>query len=301
MTDIPAAHPAATVATAKALVAEQFPEYASLEFGELASGWDNAMIRLGPNLAVRMPRTEEAVGSLMKERELLGRLGHAWTFAFPRVVGEGEPGHGYPWPWSVITWLDGTIAATAPLSVRGAASLGEAIAQIHEPAPPDAPYNDEQSLPMDGRAASVAQLLEMLKDQEGPGGERIDVAAAERIWERAMAAPAPTHFVWSHADLHGFNVLSGPGGSFAGIIDWGDMAACDPAVDVGYTYSMTDVAGVTALIDAYRALRLTDPTFEDRVKGVALHKCLQLTSWPRPTTAMCGWRGLVALGVARTG
>ncbi|MEL6983474.1 MAG: hypothetical protein AAFO29_13695, partial [Actinomycetota bacterium] len=38
------------------LLADQCPDLAELPLRELASGWDNVMYRLGPDLVVRLPR-----------------------------------------------------------------------------------------------------------------------------------------------------------------------------------------------------------------------------------------------------
>src|SRR6187397_156685 len=182
MTGLPPAHPAVSVDTAGLLVAEQFPQYAHLPLGPMTFGWDNAMVRLGPELAVRMPRLESTVGSLLKERDLLGSLGARWTFPFPRIIEDGEPGHGYPWPWSIVTWLDGTPAVDAPLGVEGAAQLGRAIAQMHAPAPADAPFNAEQSLTLAERGEDLALQVAKLADEGGPHGEVLSQVRVEEWW-----------------------------------------------------------------------------------------------------------------------
>jgi aminoglycoside phosphotransferase (APT) family kinase protein len=286
-----------TLETARALVAEQFPQYADLALGEPEIGWDNAMFRLGDRLAIRMPRIEPAVGSLLKERALLHRLGEGWTFPFPRIVADGAPGQGYPWPWSIITWLEGEIAAVRPLSVEGSQALAAAIAQIHEPAPADAPFNDEQSIALHEREAALLPALESLAAVTGPGGERLDAERALGVWEEALAADPPARAVWAHADLHPFNVLADELGGLAGIIDWGDMAACDPAVDLGFAHMLTDAAGMAAALAAYRELQEADPAFEARARGVGLERSVRLAAWHEPLTAACGWRGLGSLGL----
>jgi aminoglycoside phosphotransferase (APT) family kinase protein len=301
VTAAPPAHPAVSLETARLLVDEQFPHYAGLELGPLSEGWDNAMIRLGEGLAVRMPRMEQTVASLLKERALLHTLGSTWTFPFPRIVGDGEPGHGYPWPWSIITWLEGSLAVDAPLGTAGAAAFGTALGEVHTPAPSDAPYNDEQSLPLSGRDEQVRQLIAALGEGPAQAGAALSREAAQAVWGAALEAPDAPHRVWSHADLHGYNVLTGPGGSLAGIIDWGDLAACDPAVDLGFAYTLTDAAGIDAMMAAYLAARPGDPGLSRRVRGLGLHASLRMAAWPDASTATMGWRGLAILGVAQAG
>ena len=56
------------VSMARRLVAEQVPEYAALPLRRVASGGtDNAVFRLGDDLAIRMPLHPGAVGGLLKE------------------------------------------------------------------------------------------------------------------------------------------------------------------------------------------------------------------------------------------
>jgi len=280
-----------------ALVRHQFPHLAHLEPGAMTQGWDTAMIRLGPDLAVRLPRIEDAVGSVLKEQRLLSLLGARWTFPFPAVVERGEPGEGFPWPWSIVTWLPGSIAAHAPLNENGAAKLGAALTQVHTPAPADAPFNDEQSIGLHERAA--LEHLATVRSTRGPAGEQLDEAAAVALWEGALDSPPGPTRVWSHADLHGFNVLT-EDGDFAGIIDWGDLAHCDPAVDLGFVYTLTDRAGLKAAFAAYGADRqVNDPGLLTRAAAVGLDVSLRLAAYPAESTKEGAWRGLVSLGVAR--
>ena len=53
-------------------------------------------------------------------RELLGRT----RFPTPEPVALGEPGAGYPLPWSVQTWLPGTVATDE--------DPGESVAFAHD-------------------------------------------------------------------------------------------------------------------------------------------------------------------------
>lgn len=301
VTGLPAAHPSLTVATARQLLNDQFPQYARLPLGALSEGWDNAMIPLGDDLALRMPRLQGSEVSLLKERNLLTRLGSAWDFPYPRFVDMGKPGHGYPWPWGIVTWLPGHVAADTPLSEDGAAALGRALAQVHESSPPDAPFNQEQSISLAKRDEAIGALLDSNAETRGPYGETLVNGEAAVIWEEALAAPSPTRTVWSHADLHGFNVLTGADGSFAGIIDWGDIAGCDPAVDLGFIYTLTDAAGVAAALDSYGQTRPHDPGLTRRLRGIALNKSIDLAMRPSTRTSAMGWRGLIALGAALPG
>lgn len=294
----PAAHPSITLETVVSLVADQTPDFARLRIGERFDGWDCAMFRLGDEFAARLPRTQEAVRFLQAEMHWVPQLSRGWDFPAPRFVAHGVPGHGFPWPWAIVTWVPGEMADALPLNSDAGVAVGRALAQVHTPAPDDAPFNVEQSIPMAARDSKVHERVAALAAAPGPGGEKLDRAAALDVWARALAASEHTEWVWSHADLHGANVLSHDG-AFGGIVDWGSMAMCDPAVDLGFTHTLMPREGVEAAFAEYARLTgRVDADFLARARGIALSKCVGVALSPRDVTSAMGWRGLVALGVA---
>lgn len=296
----PRAHPAISPATVQTLIADQHPDLAPLPLGERFDGWDMAMYRLGDDLAVRLPRVEAAVASLLAESRFVPRLSPAWDFPFPQVVRAGLPGHGYPWPWAIVSWVPSETADRVPLSAQAGPRIGRAIAQIHHRADADAPFNIEQSLTFADRQADFSWALEQLGDARGPAGEKLDRERIDQLWAAAMAAPETGEKVWSHADMHGSNVLSADG-DFAGIIDWGKMAGCDRAVDLGFLWTLTSRAGVEAATAQYRAASgVDDAGLEARARGIGLAKCLSWATLDRPLNVAMAWRGLDELGVTGT-
>ena len=102
-------------ATVRNLVDEQFSQWRRLLVREVPSqGTVNALFRVGDKLLARFPLEPGDVGATRRRlqseaqaaRELLGRT----RFSTPEPVALGEPGAGYPLPWSVQTWLPGTVA-----------------------------------------------------------------------------------------------------------------------------------------------------------------------------------------------
>ena len=90
------------------LLAEQFPHWADLPIeAVLPMGTDNALYRLGDDMVARLPRTERTSRRLEKERRWLPRLAPNLPLAVPMPVAEGAPAEGYPFEWSVYTWLQG--------------------------------------------------------------------------------------------------------------------------------------------------------------------------------------------------
>jgi len=272
-----------------------------LEIGSHSEGWDCAMYRLGTDLAVRLPRTASAVRFLLAETRWVPQLGAQWDFPFPEFPVVGEPGEGYPWQWAIVTWLPGDMAVDVPLLASEGPALGRALAQVHVVAPDDAPLNVEQSVPLASREEKTLQRLDVLAREGGPEGEQLDADAARAVWATARSLPEVPRedWVWSHADLHGGNVLS-HSGLFGGIADWGSMAACDPAVDLGFAYTLMPAEGVAAMVAEYGALTgRVDDALVARARAIGLAKCVGVAMVERPVTRAMGWRGLEALGLVR--
>ena len=62
-------------ALVRQLLSAQFPQWAELPLRRvLSSGTDNVMYRLGGDLAVRLPRTGDASGQILKDWTWLPRL-----------------------------------------------------------------------------------------------------------------------------------------------------------------------------------------------------------------------------------
>ena len=100
------------VSLVRRLLAAQLPQWADLPLRPVvSSGSDNAIYRLGGDMAVRLPlragRTEE---SLDKEAEWLPKLAPLLPLAVPLPLALGAPGEGYPCRWAVYNWLEGEAA-----------------------------------------------------------------------------------------------------------------------------------------------------------------------------------------------
>src|SRR5918997_688758 len=104
------------IATVRRLIAEQFPQWTHLPVRAVASsGTVNALFRIGDHLTARFPLQLIEVAAarewLEEEAEAARELAGRTAYATPEPVATGEPGAGYPLPWSVQTWVPGTPAA----------------------------------------------------------------------------------------------------------------------------------------------------------------------------------------------
>ena len=229
---MPKAEVALDAGVVQALLAEQHPDLADLPIVLVANGWDNAVFRVGEDLAVRMPRRALAVPLLEHEQRWLPELAPDLPLPVPAPVRTGRPGAGYRWPWSVVPWFDGVPALDEPPEdpVAAAEALGRFLQALHRPAPPDAPPNPYRGIPLAARADRTRDALERV--------DGIDTPAVRARWEVLAAAPpwaGPPQ--WLHGDVHPGNLLVA-GGRLSAVIDFGDLTSGDPACDLAVAWML---------------------------------------------------------------
>jgi len=130
------------VALVGRLLAAQFPQWADLPIEPVHSaGTDNAIYRVGSDMAVRLPRIEGATGQVDKEHQWLPRLAPLLPLAIPVPLAKGTPGEGYPWHWSVYGWLAGENATIERIVDPGQAArdLAQFIAALQRIDPTGGP------------------------------------------------------------------------------------------------------------------------------------------------------------------
>ena len=231
--NMPAAEVDVDAGIVHALLIEQRPEFADREVAMLANGWDNVSFRIGDDLVGRLPRRALAVDLILNEARWLPELAPRLPLPIPAPVFLGEPGSGYPWPWSIVPLIAGDpVAPATRLDLRACAwSLGGFLRALHTPAPARAPENPFRGVPLNTRDEPVRERLERL-------GDIVDQTAAIEVWERALAAPiyagAP---MWLHGDLHPNNILAREG-LITGVIDFGDLTSGDPATDLAVAWML---------------------------------------------------------------
>lgn len=274
----PAADIQTSIPLVRDLIRAQHPSFAHLPLTAVAGGWDNDIYRLGDDLAVRLPRRASAVALLENEQRWLPQLQPRLPLRVPVPVAVGLPQGGYPWKWSITPWIEGQTldhSAPDPDQVEVLASFLQAL---HMPPPPEAPFNPWRSVPLAQRQGIFDGYVTALA-----GGAHAVDAALLQLWEQAVRLPPDVPPTWIHGDLHPRNVLARQG-RICAVIDWGDMAQADPAVDLAATWMllreadhrerlMRHCAGVSlptwsrargwALLFALSVLRAADPEHQE--------------------------------------
>lgn len=84
------------------LIAEQFPQWAHLEIKPVEqSGWDNRTFRLGQDMSIRLPSSQEYAAQVQKEQRLLPLLAPHLSIQIPDPLALGQPSKNYPCHWSI--------------------------------------------------------------------------------------------------------------------------------------------------------------------------------------------------------
>jgi aminoglycoside phosphotransferase (APT) family kinase protein len=248
------------------LLAGQFPQWADLPLSPVQSaGTDNAIYRLGDEMAVRLPRVAWATEQVDKEFLWLPRLAPYLPLAVPVPLALGQPGEDYPWPWSVCRWLEGESAQSHRPADRDQAArdLADFIAALQRidtvgwlsPGPPDSPRGVPLSTRDTPTRAAIAEL-----------SGRLDTDAVTAAWNAALQEPAwhgPP--VWTHGDLLPGNLLVHQG-RISAVIDFGCLGVGDPACDLIVAWAL--LSAQTRNI--FRAALSVDSATWGRGRGWAL-------------------------------
>jgi aminoglycoside phosphotransferase (APT) family kinase protein len=258
----PAAEMPIDIPLVRRLVTAQFPQWASLAVEPVESaGWDNAIFRLGPDLAVRLPRRRVSAEHVPTEHQWLPVLAAQLPLPVPVPVGHGMPEDGYPWHWTVCPWLSGELAALASVADldQAATSLARFVAALQAIDPAGGSRHEFRGVSLAAHDRNARTAAALLKDS-------IDVGSALAVWDAALTVPAWTGLpVWMHGDLHPANLLV-ERHELSAVIDFGLLGVGDPACDlsVAWTYLPADARDVFQ-----HALAADDATWS-RGRGWAL-------------------------------
>jgi len=267
------------VSLVRRLLAAQFPHWAALSIEPvLSAGTDNAIYRLGDDMAVRLPRIHWAIGQVDKEYHWLPRLAPHLRLAITVPLARGTPGEGYPWDWSVCPWLEGeniTLERIADIrqTVTELAQFITALRSIDPTGgPPPGSHNSARGVPLAARNSQTRTAITALQGM-------LDTEAVTAAWEADLQAPVwQDPPVWIHGDLQSGNLLVQQG-RLSAVIDFGCLGVGDPACDLIVAWNFL----TAETRDIFRAaLKVDDATWR-RGRGWALSVGLLTLPYYRDT------------------
>lgn len=253
------------------LVAGRFPEWAELPVEPVFPlGTDNANYRLGGDKLVRLPRRADKVEGLERELRWLPVLAPALPIALPRPCGRGEPAEGFPFPWAVLTWVEGENVAVEQVAPQTAEDLAALIVALRS--------LDAGNAPPGLRRGTLRQHDEWVREGVTRFHRGHDGRGLLAAWEEALEVPPwdgpPT---WCHCDLDLRNVVFRDGRP-SGVLDWGWAGAGDPASDTAVGWKMLRAGVREAFWEALGA----DAAEIARARGWTLLQCAGALSYYTP-------------------
>jgi len=251
------------------LLSAQFPQWADLPIVPVLSmGTDNALYRLGDDLAVRLPRIDWAIGQVEKEHKWMPKLAPFLPLAIPIPLEKGQPGKGYPWEWSIYKWHKGKNATLDQIvdPIQAAIDLAEfilALREIDTAGGPDAIEHKLRGVPLAMRDTDTRDAIATMNGM-------IDFEMAIAVWETAIKAPdwdrSP---VWFHGDLLSGNLLF-KNGHLSTVIDFGGLGVGDPACDLMIAWGLFSGASR----ETFRSVLAVDDATWARGRGQALSQAV---------------------------
>jgi len=214
------------------LIQEQFPQWSGRAIQPLPStGTVHAIFRIGNDLSARFPLRPADAGEVLavleREARASAELAQVSRFPVPEPVALGRPGAGYPMPWSVQTWLPGTVALDADPSGSDAFAedLAAFIASLRGAETRGRVFDG------DNRGGVLTHhddwMTQCFQESEG----LLDVPRLRELWSHFRQLPRTAADVMSHSDLIPGNVLVA-GDRLTGVLDTGGFGPADPALDL---------------------------------------------------------------------
>ena len=226
--------------TVRRLVEVQFPQWRGLPVTALSTlGTVNAIFRVGDDLAARFPLVgddpPQVRASLVAEAEAARELAGVATVPTAVPVAIGEPGAGYPLPWSVQTWVSGHDATVEdPAGSKAFAhDLAELIARMR------AEDTRGRRFGGVGRGGHLPDHDAWLETCFRQSEELLDVPLLRRIWTGLRTLPEVDDDAMCHRDLIPPNLLVEEG-RLVGVLDGGGFGPADPALDLVSAWHLLD-------------------------------------------------------------
>ena len=238
------------------LIAAQFPELAPVRADPFGFGFDNTAYLVNGSFVFRFPRRSIAAVLIEREARILPLVAPLLPLPISSPAFVGVPGEDYPWPFAGYPLMAGTCACSVALSdpERSALAgpLGTFLRALHgiDPGPAR-----ERGLPPDelGRL-DHARRFPLARErfaQLEAAGLFAQSAPLLAFMERIAPAGPRTERAIVHGDFYARHLLLDGQRRPAGVIDWGDVHAGDPALDLMVAFSLLAAPARGQFWDAY--------------------------------------------------
>ncbi|HLX58571.1 MAG TPA: phosphotransferase [Ktedonobacteraceae bacterium] len=219
------------------LIQQNFPQIAIQSALPITRGWDSFVLEINGELIFRFPMREDVIVYLEKELHLLPVLEQALSTPIPHFDYFGHGDASYPFMFVGYRKLVGVALEDGRITTGQLAALASTLATF---------LNELHSFPVAQAAQAGVQEYTPLQWRERyadlqkrvfPLLDVVDMGLrvkSEQLWEDFLDDRDSFTFqpVLIHCDLGCEHILCDPArGVLTGVIDWGDAAIGDPALD----------------------------------------------------------------------
>lgn len=227
-------------AVARELIDESFPEFRAEPLQAVnSSGTVNAIYRVGDHAVARFPLQSgdpDGVTSWLRAEATASRaFVEQCPFPTPQPLGIGRAGHSYPLPWSMHTWLVGSVATPTGLEASDAFARDVAVllASLRQADTRGRRFSGV------GRGGVLGDHDAWLETCFAHSGGLLDVAVLRSMWRKLRMLRPADSVVMSHTDLTPANILVN-GERIVGVLDAGGYGPADPALDLVAVWHLLD-------------------------------------------------------------
>ena len=218
------------------IIGDCFPDLAIERCRLLGAGWDSVAVEVNQRLIFRFPKRPDVEPQYLVERRLLPVLVGALPLPIPDATFFWPGGTAYPHPIIGHHLIDGRqldAEHLTPAHADGIArQLGQFLSALHQ-------FPTEQAARLGVPAGDQAVWRRRFEDQYAQIERQVlpllALAAQARItaeWQAFLTDQTAFRVAVIHHDLAGEHILYDLArGTITGVIDWGDVALGDPAID----------------------------------------------------------------------
>jgi len=242
---------------AAGIVEAQFPQLVPARVAYLGEGGDSMAFDVNDAWVFRFPKHGDAERQLLVERQILPVLSESAPLPIPIFSFHGEPSPAFPRHFGGYRKLAGVPGSELdPARVAFpvlAPAIGRFLSWLHAFPAGDAVRRGVVREPVDSlleerRAATLADFD--LLDTVAPDAPLEIWRAYIRNAMRNARPPAPALV---HNDVSAEHILlDETARTISGVIDWGDVAISDPAIDLAGVFHWGGPALVDAVFPAYQ-------------------------------------------------
>jgi aminoglycoside 2''-phosphotransferase len=251
------------------IIAACFPDLAIERCRPVAEGWDSVAVELDGRLIFRFPKRCDVEPQYQLERQLLPALAAALPLPIPDVAFFWPGGTAYPGIFIGHHLIDGAQLTTEHLTPDRSAGLAQQLGQFlwalhrfpsEQASKLGVPVGDEA-----GWRQRYQNQYEQIQSRVLPLLDQVAQARIVRDWLSFLNDDARFPTTLIHHDLNGEHILyNSARGTISGIIDWGDTAIGDPAIDFAGLLASYGEDFVERVLSHYQGT--VDTSFRQRMR-----------------------------------